>query len=375
METVLFFQSTRHASWNAKLTGAYRYAREREWLLQVVPHSAAPGDIRRAMELWNPIGCLVDRAMSNAPAPDKTFRNCPTVYLDQTNRSVRSRNPVLVHDSAATARMGVSELAALGFADYAYVPFGDYSWDHERREAFVDEMKRLGKRHHVFGGGDIAEFLVALPKPCGILAANDAAAIEAMNAARRLKFSVPDELAFVGIDNSEVLCEGQNPTLTSVQPDFEGAGYRLAELLAMEIERRGSAPRLTTYGPLRVIRRGSTTIIRRTDPSVRTALELIRLEATSPTISLDSVAAKMGCSRRLATARFKAATGMTITDAIVERRIDRAKELLADRWRTIGSIASFCGYESESYLKRTFKRLTGMTMREWRLACAAKTPR
>ncbi|MBQ6136863.1 MAG: hypothetical protein IJI73_05800, partial [Kiritimatiellae bacterium] len=121
METVLFFQSTRHASWNAKLTGAYRYAREREWLLQVVPHSAAPGDIRRAMELWNPIGCLVDRAMSNAPAPDKTFRSCPTVYLDQTNRSVRSRNPVLVHDSAATARMGVSELAALGFADYAYV--------------------------------------------------------------------------------------------------------------------------------------------------------------------------------------------------------------------------------------------------------------
>ena len=49
MDTVLFFQSTRSSSWNAKLTGAYRYARERDWLLQVVPYSATPDEVRRAL--------------------------------------------------------------------------------------------------------------------------------------------------------------------------------------------------------------------------------------------------------------------------------------------------------------------------------------
>lgn len=374
MDTVLFFQSTRSSSWNAKLTGAYRYARERDWLLQVVPYSAKPDDIRRSLETWNPVGCMVDRALSNASAPDKTFKNRPTVYLDlPEGRS--TRNPVLVHDSVATTRMGVEELLSLKLASYAFIPYGNYPWDRERRDAFSAEMKKSGLCHRVFDGDNLEGFLASLPLPCGILASNDSAAVDAMNVARRLKLNIPADLAFVGIDNSEVICEGQNPTLTSVLPDFEGAGYRLAELLDMEIRRRGSAPKRSFYGPLRVVRRGSTSVLVKSDPRVLRALEHIRLHATSRGISLDAVAKAMGCSRRLATLRFKAATGMTISDAIVEKRIEKAMTLLRDPWRTLGSIANFCGYESESYMKKIFKRKTGMTMRRWRLANAANPPR
>ena len=370
MDTVLFFQSTRSSSWNAKLTGAYRYARERDWLLQVVPYSATPDEVRRALETWRPVGCLVDRALSNASAPDKTFRGCPTVYLDQSERR-RTRNPVLLHDSAATARMGVAELLSLKLASYAFIPFANYPWDRERAAAFSEEMEKAGLPHRVFEGGNLEDFLAALPLPCGILASNDAAAINAMNVARRLNLKIPEDLAFVGIDNSEVLCEGQTPTLTSVQPDFEGAGYRLAGLLDMEIRRRGSAPKLSTYGPLRVVRRGSTTRMASFDPRVMRALEYIRLNATSSETSVDAVAKAMGCSRRLATMRFREKTGKTITEAIVERRLEKAMSLLRDPWRTLGSIANFCGYDSESYMKKIFKRATGVTMREWRRQNAA----
>jgi two-component system response regulator YesN len=101
------------------------------------------------------------------------------------------------------------------------------------------------------------------------------------------------------------------------------------------------------------------------------ALEYIRLNATSSGTSVDAVAKAMGCSRRLATMRFREKTGKTITEAIVERRLEKAMSLLRDPWRTLGSIANFCGYDSESYMKKIFKRATGVTMREWRRQNAA----
>ena len=36
MDVVLFFQSTSRKSWRVKLAGAFRFAKERDWLVQVV---------------------------------------------------------------------------------------------------------------------------------------------------------------------------------------------------------------------------------------------------------------------------------------------------------------------------------------------------
>ena len=102
------------------------------------------------------------------------------------------------------------------------------------------------------------------------------------------------------------------------------------------------------------------------DPRVRRGLEYIRLKATSGKVSVDAVAEAMGCSRRLATLRFREIVGRSITDEIQRVRIETAKLLLRDTWRTIGSIVDLCGYASASYLKKAFKAHTGTTMREWR---------
>ena len=46
--------------------------------------------------------------------------------------------------------------------------------------------------------------------------------------------------------------------------------------------------------------------------------------------------------------------------------MEMAKRLLRDETVPIGHIAGRCGWESDSYLKRFFKKRTGMTPREWR---------
>ena len=83
MNVVLFFQSTLRKSWREKLAGAFRFARERGWLIQVVERSTSPSDIRSVLRTWRPIGCMVDRANSCGMPPDNVFGDMPVAYLDQ----------------------------------------------------------------------------------------------------------------------------------------------------------------------------------------------------------------------------------------------------------------------------------------------------
>lgn len=46
--------------------------------------------------------------------------------------------------------------------------------------------------------------------------------------------------------------------------------------------------------------------------------------------------------------------------------MEKAFSLLRNRNQAIGPIANLCGYDSEPFFKRMFKRETGLTMREWR---------
>ena len=52
---------------------------------------------------------------------------------------------------------------------------------------------------------------------------------------------------------------------------------------------------------------------------------------------------------------------MNFLDCLTELRINAAKELLTDPFRSAAEVASMVGYEDSSYFARTFKKRTGMT--------------
>ena len=373
MDVILFFQSTTRVSWRRKLSGVNEFARSQNWFVQVVERFATASDIRAALETWSPIGCLVDRAMNLNKAPDAVFRGLPTVYLDQNPRKPSKEHPCLLHDSAATASLAARELLALKCRSYAYLGMEqNIHWDVDRLDRFRSDAKASGfaviELHH----GNLAKAIRELPKPCGILGANDYCAVEAYHAAESNGFAIPDDVAIAGIDNDEQLCEMVSPGITSAEPDFKGAGYHLAQMLAEEIERtrrgevRKTPPPVERYGPIGVVRRGSTNADAERHPAVRRAAEYIRRHACEDTIGLGDVVAEMRCSRRLATLLFKKDTGRTILGEIQERRLERICELLAHTTLPIAAVVAQCGYRSDAFVKKMFLKRMGMTMREYR---------
>ncbi|MBR1757599.1 MAG: helix-turn-helix transcriptional regulator [Lachnospiraceae bacterium] len=64
---------------------------------------------------------------------------------------------------------------------------------------------------------------------------------------------------------------------------------------------------------------------------------------------------------------FKKASGKTVTEYILDQRIQLAKQLLLREEHTSAEIAFFLGFTSQSYFISCFKKTEGMTPRAWKL--------
>lgn len=83
-------------------------------------------------------------------------------------------------------------------------------------------------------------------------------------------------------------------------------------------------------------------------------------------ISLDDLAAAAGLSRAHFARAFRRTTGQTPYAYLRERRLARAKDLLAGSTHRIAEIAAMTGFVSQSHLGRVFRNATGTTPAEYR---------
>ena len=89
-------------------------------------------------------------------------------------------------------------------------------------------------------------------------------------------------------------------------------------------------------------------------------------------LSLDSVGEILHISPAYLSAQFKKYQKMNFLDCLTELRINAAKELLADPFRSSAEVASRVGYEDASYFARAFKKRTGMTPTQYRRQAGRK---
>lgn len=366
MDTVIVFRSSHAVAFRQKLSGLTEVAHRRQWNLQVVEPVETADEVRDLIRLWKPVGCIVGCGADVNRFPPSATGRLPLVYIDRPSQQLRQTDACVYHDSAATARLAARELLRLGLAHYAYVRHpGHPAWDAERRAAFADVLRRHGKRASCFDfpprkrePDALARWLGAQPRPLGVLAATDAYAAHTISAARIAGLAVPDDVAVIGIDNEEELCEATSPTLSTVEPDFRAAGRLAAEALADMIA--GKPPARLVYPPLGLRRRGSTSRFARPDADVSRAVELIRREACRG-LSARDVVAGFSCGRRMAEIRFRTLTGRSMLEEIRAVRLARARELLAKGRLSVDAIASFCGYKSVAAFSVFFKSETGVS--------------
>lgn len=89
-------------------------------------------------------------------------------------------------------------------------------------------------------------------------------------------------------------------------------------------------------------------------------------------ISMQSAAQVMGYSEAYFCKLFKQCFHVNFSAYLNEYRIDKAKVMMADPRINIKDISIACGYSDSNYFARVFKRITGQTPSDYRLAAAEK---
>ena len=87
-------------------------------------------------------------------------------------------------------------------------------------------------------------------------------------------------------------------------------------------------------------------------------------------ISMQSAAQAMGYSEAYFCKLFKQCFRVNFSAYLNEFRIEKAKAMLADPLVNIKDIGADCGYSDSNYFARVFKRITGQTPSDYRLAAA-----
>jgi two-component system response regulator YesN len=83
-------------------------------------------------------------------------------------------------------------------------------------------------------------------------------------------------------------------------------------------------------------------------------------------ISLDDVAEKLHLSKHYLCSAFKKATGENMSLYINKLRIEKAKSLLLEPNGRVKEIYEEVGYSNQQYFSKVFKRITGMTVMEYK---------
>ena len=361
MRMVLYFQSAGKVSARQKLEGVYAYGREHGWDVQVIEHGASERKAADLVHFWDPSGVIVECGSEQNHFNPTTFGRTPVVFLDRNPKTLKRPAFCVTHDSIATAQFAARELLSLKLAAYAYVPWPEPRfWSEEREAGFASALRLNGHGYSRFNGKakssnirtlqkELGTWLAGLPLPVGIFATNDFMSAQVAAAANRIGLKIPEDIALVGVDNDELLCENTKPTLSSVMPNFMAAGEKAAAMLARIMTNPKSRPTAETFGPLRLVRRSSTNRSKRVDREVLAALDLIRRGACNGLKARD-VFASFSCTRRMAEIRFRAATGKSPLEVILEIRRAKAEELLKDPTRDRNAIANLCGYSSANAL-------------------------
>ena len=303
-------------------------------------------------------------------------KELPTVFIDYPDAKTIKKLPLcmFVNDNAEDiAQSAAKHLSSCpGVRSFGFVPSRTATrWSHDRETAFASALGSPKKKLSVYDGpGDsrdaLGKWLQGLEKPSAVLAAFDDRARDVLEACRANGIDVPGQLSVLGIGNDEPICEMSVPALSSVEVDFKHEGYSAArELQAMMLRHRVPAKRIILCGVKEVVFRTSTSALKTPAALVQRAKKFIDRHALDGITTAD-VVVQLNVSRSLADLRFREATGTSILEAILARRLDEVKRLLEGTNLRMSEIATRCGYRDANYLKNLFKKRFGMSMRAWR---------
>lgn len=368
---VALIVETSLASGRDILRGIARYVREQgPWSIYHEPRAleeAVPYWLRD----WDGDG-IVARIQNKKIADAVVATGLPVV--DVLGLVAEAGVPLVHVDDGAIARLGAEHLLERGFQHFGFCGVSGAFWSDARREAFTQVVAEAGcgcavcelppdtrgRRTWEKQEEHLTDWVRSLPRPVGIMVANDPRGQLVLEACRRADVAVPEEAAVIGVDNDEPLCEISDPPLSSVTPDHRRVGYEGASLLNRMMGGEPPPAEPIYVPPLGIVARLSTDVLAIDDAAVAAAVRFIR-EYACDGIGTDDVVQHVPLSRSTLQRRFRRALGRSVHDEILRIRIRRVQELLAQTNMPIEAVSDKAGFTHRQYLGEVFKTQTGET--------------
>lgn len=360
------------------IEGVLRYAAEHQsnWSYITAPESLSLS----VLDLigWPGDGIL---AAINTPAEGECAANLSVPVVNISSALPQSPVPRSIVDNIAIGAAAAEHLVGKGFETHAFYGLSDVQYSKDRRAGFaarlaVDDFHCLDfLSAPTFGlGGNqwlqqhraLAEWLKELPTPCGLFAVSDYRARQVLDACRQLGRHVPEQIAVIGVDNEQIICEHAYPKLSSVARNDRLEGYRAAAMLDAIMNGEQVSLEEPPIPPLEVVERDSTATFAVQDPRLREALAYLHQHIDQP-ITIDNIIGHSGVSRRWLEYAFRRVLHETPYQYLRRQRLALAKRLLSeDPSAKVHRVAQQSGFSSAKHLAIAFQQSFGMSPRDYR---------
>jgi LacI family transcriptional regulator len=301
----------------------------------------------------------------------------PTILLVGRRRIHFEVSKIDVNNTAV-GTMAATYFLDRGFKNFAYIGYDQMPWSQDRCNHFAKTMSDAGFETHIYKQQRskkmrlweneqtiMAKWLESLPKPIAVMTCNDDRGLEATEACRLASLNVPEQVAILGVENDQTVCNLSYPALSSVALNLVKAGYETAALLEKLINTQDNINTTILIEPIDVVTRQSTDMLAIEDAHVAKAVTYIR-QNFSKLIQVNDVADAVGLSRRTLERKFRKSLGCSVLTQIRKVRAGQAAQMLVETNWPITRIVSALGFNGQENFSRFFKKEKNMRPSDYR---------
>lgn len=362
------------------LRGVLEYAQQTEpWMICKMPPS-----YKRELGMKGLIDWVVDwktDVVIGQFDPDddvSLFRKNGVVALAQDYITKFDSIPNITADYERTGAMAARRFLSRGFQHFGFFGYKGVCWSEDRCKGFRKELEEAGQGNAFYlydyqeidnlwsyDRARLTSWLRSLPKPIAILCCDDNQASTLLLTCNYCGIKVPTEVAIIGVDNDEILCNMSIPSLSSINIDIEQGGYEAASMAERMVRDPSYKGEDIVLQPKNIVTRMSSNIFATRDTAILTALQYIGANIDHKILVTD-VLKEVPLSRRLLEQRFRKETGTSIYQYITSLRMERFAELLLSSDAPVSDIAARMEEPDPKSISRRFQAVKGETPSEFR---------
>lgn len=304
---------------------------------------------------------------------------CEVPVVDVSAGRFIPDTPMVETDDKAVGKIAAKHFLERGYQNLAFCGDPRFQWAQWRCDAFVEALREEGISCHIYKAMNkkqastgwieerdhMAKWIKSLPKPVGIMACYDIKARPLLDVCRSANIAVPEEVAVLGVDDDELLCNLSDPPLSSIILDTYKIGFEAASTLEKLMDGEKIEQQTQLIEPLGITTRQSTDSLALEDRDVASALQYIRMNACDG-INVHDVLKTTSVSRRILESRFRKHVGRTPHEEILRVKLEHVKNLLTETDLDMSTIAKRAGFRHVEYLSVAFKRVLGMPPSNYR---------